>query len=151
MPSENGSDILLVDNNGDVKFDKITYTMMVQYIRYIHFIKEKVEYDVGNEFARKYLIKRTREKMEREKKKNKDSHFESILSGIISSIVNTSGGVSSYEDTKKMHISQIYDSYMRICKIYSYQQTMSGVYAGTVSYKDLDKSIIDWSGKIHEV
>lgn len=151
MPSEDGSDILLVDNSGDVKFDKIAYTMMVQYIRYIHFIKEKIEYDVGNELSRKYLIKRMREKMERKKRKNKNLQFESILSGIISSIVNANGAVSSYEDTKKMHISQIYDAYMRICKIINYQQTMTGVYAGTVSYKDLDKSILDWSGKIHEL
>ena len=147
MPSEDGSDILLVKNNGKVVFDKISYTMMVQYIRYIHFIKEKVEYDVANEIMRKQLIKDTRRRMEREKKKNKQ--FESILSGIISSIVNSSGCVTTYEDTKKMHISQLYDSYMRICKILNYQQTVTGVYTGTVSYKDLDKSILDWSGKIH--
>lgn len=149
MPSEDGSDILLVKNNGKVVFDKISYTMMVQYVRYIHFIKEKIEYDVGNEMTRKHLIEDTRRKMEREKRKNKNKQFESILSDIVSSIVNANGCVTTYEDTKKMHISQIYDSYMRICKILNYQQTMTGVYAGTVSYKDLDKSIIDWSGKIH--
>lgn len=144
----NENNVFLVDSSGKTVFDQMTYIRMVQYIRYIHFFSEKVEFDVGNEVSRKRLIDRMRRKQQREEKRKKP--FESVLSGLISSIVNVPGSSYTYESTKKMHISQLYDAYVRYNRITSYNQTMGGVYAGTVSYKDLDRSLLEWSGSIHK-
>ena len=145
---DDDKDSILVDSSGKIVFDQLTYIRMVRYIRYIHFISEKVEFDAGNEISRQHLIDRMRRKQQREEKRKKP--FESILSDMISSVINLPGSNYTYESTKRMHISQLYDAYARSYRILSYNQTMSGVYAGTVSYKDLDKSVLEWSGKIHK-
>ena len=148
VKSSDEDDTVLISRDGTLALDKLAYIRMVEYIRHVHFLPQKVEYDVGNEFARKHLIESTRRKEQRAAKKG-PKPFQSILSDMISSKVNLPGSNYTYDTIQQMHISQLYDGYMRTNKILHYNQVMSGVYAGTVAYKELDKNILDWSGNLH--
>ena len=68
--NDEGTKILVNQENPDIVIDEAIYRIIVTYLRYIHFISEKVEYDVGNSIAKKFLLERMRRK---QKKALKDS------------------------------------------------------------------------------
>ena len=57
--------VLVNKNNPDFRIDEVLYRQIVTYLRYMHFISEKVEYDVGNNMAKKFLIDRMRRKQKK--------------------------------------------------------------------------------------
>lgn len=129
--------------NGEIVIDELIYQYIVDYIRGINFISAEVEYEPGNETFRKALI----DKKKREIRRNSKKPFESRIGNILSFVVNE-GKIYNYNTILDIKISQLYDSFYRLNHLQNYRQTMSGVYAGTVKYADLDKAQINWAGKI---
>ena len=108
--NDEGTKILVNQENPDIVIDEAIYRIIVTYLRYIHFISEKVEYDVGNSIAKKFLLERMRRK---QKKALKDylsgkKKRHSQLADMIKFCVNNAGMETSAEVLCTVYITELW-------------------------------------------
>lgn len=150
---ENGFECLINKYNKDICIDEVIYRKIVTYLRYIHFISEKVEYDVGNSRAKKFLIDRMRRKQE---KRLKDYELgkiknQSQISNMIKYCVNNSNFKYDYSTVLSLKLNLLYESYYFIIHDNERTNVMSGIYHGTIdSSKMKDKSILNIIPDLHK-
>ncbi len=140
---ENG-ELIFCHPNNKIIIDRLVFAQITKFVREMNVISDEIEFKAGNERMRKSLIDRNRRKQKKEAGKT----FESQLSNLISLAVNHEGFKYNYDTVLDLRISQFYDAYYRLNKIENYRQTMSGVYAGTISFEKLDKSHLSWAGNL---
>lgn len=130
---------VLFNNKTGVKIDKQTYLLIAQFIRKINLYKH-IKYKPANENAKKYLIEKERRKLKRNK-----NHNEPYLEKIIISLVNTSEFPYNYKDCMDLSIYQLNQSLKQIQHKIAFDNTMVGVYAGTINVKDMEnKDFLSW-------
>ena len=148
-----GTKILVNQENPDIVIDEAIYRIIVTYLRYIHFISEKVEYDVGNSIAKKFLLERMRRK---QKKALKDylsgkKKRHSQLADMIKFCVNNAGFKYNYETVMNMKLNLLYESYFFLVHGVERRSVLYGVYNGTVDTSKMhDKSILDIIPDLHK-
>lgn len=151
--NDEGTKILVNQENPDIVIDEAIYRIIVTYLRYIHFISEKVEYDVGNSIAKKFLLERMRRK---QKKVLKDylsgkKKRHSQLADMIKFCVNNAGFKYNYETVMNMKLNLLYESYFFLVHGDERRSVMYGVYNGTVDTSKMhDKSILDIIPDLHK-
>lgn len=130
---------VLFNNKTGVKIDKQTYLLIAQFIRKINLYKH-IKYKPANENAKEYLIEKERRKLKRNK-----NHNEPYLEKIIISLVNTSEFPYNYKDCMDLSIYQLNQSLKQIQHKIAFDNTMVGVYAGTINVKDMEnKDFLSW-------
>jgi len=135
---ESNEEVLLNCTTG-VRIDKKTYLIIAEFIRKINLYKH-VKYKPANENAKKYLIEKERRKLKRNK-----NHNEPYLEKMIISLVNTSEFPYNYKDCMYLSIYQFNQSLKQIQHKIDFDNTMIGVYAGTISVKDMEnKDSLSW-------
>jgi hypothetical protein len=104
----------------------------------------ELEANAANEQARK-MIQRLRENKRELKKhvKNKGIDLISMLSGIAWKCSNVN--IFNIWD---LTIYQLYDAYYRICVVDEYNNTMRGLYAGTIDSKSVNLEEVNWTKTI---
>ena len=138
------TDVLaLIDEKSGRKIDEVSYLIMVEYLRKLHGFEKKID-KAGNEATKKYLINKARKELQR----NNKSKWTSILSPLISSMINCEQFKYEHTTVWDLNIYQFMDSVKRIQKLKSYNQIMQGVYAGTVDSKNLSSDTINWMGAL---
>lgn len=140
---DNGEPILYHPDT-HIIIDRAVYQQIVDFVRATHFIPAEVEHNVGNEMAKRFLLRNMRRKLERKKKKP----FEPQYPQLISSLVNTAGFKYSYDSVWDLRVSQFWDSFYRLNKMQSYNNTMLGVYTGNIDAKKIDMKGLSWFGAI---
>ena len=100
------------------------------------------DYDPFNERARKLVEEIKQIKEEVAKKKEKIDDFESKISGLA-----WKSNMNIF-DVFKLSIYQFYDGLLRLEQVDSYQFTLTGVYAGTVSSDKIKMSDLHWTKKL---
>lgn len=135
---QNGTIILLNEKTG-VRIDRAIHGQIASVLRKIHHI-EKNNRKPANGEAREYMIKRARDKMRRRKNRTTDSQLE----GLIVALVNTEQFHYGFEGTQELSIYQFNESVRQIIKKIDYDNKMHGIYAGTVSAKDLSQDDLNW-------
>lgn len=135
---EDGS-AALVDTENDIVIDRSVYMKMCQTIREINHL-DKNEKKPGNEEARKYLIERARKKQRRAMRKP----WKSQLEDLIIAMVNTEQYKYNYETTLDLTIYQFNKSVTQVINKINYDNTMIGVYAGTVDTKTISQDKLNW-------
>ena len=151
--NETGLKILVNKYNENFKIDEAIYRKIVTYLRYTHFISEKVEYDVGNKMAKKFLIERMRRK---QKKRLKDlelgkSKKQSQVSNMIKYCVNNANFKYNFSNVMDLKLNLLYESYYFILHNNERSNVMSGVYHGTIDTDKMkDKSILDVIPDLHK-
>lgn len=151
--NDEGTKILVNQENPDIVIDEAIYRIIVTYLRYIHFISEKVEYDVGNSIAKKFLLERMRRK---QKKALKDylsgkKKRHSQLADMIKFCVNNAGFKYNYETVMNMKLNLLYESYFFLVHGDERRSVMYGVYNRTVDTSKMhDKSILDIIPDLHK-
>lgn len=148
---ENGQLILYNRENGTV-IDRVLYYQMLQYLRYIHFISNKIEYDVGNGMAKKFFLDRMRRK---KKKRLKDLELgrekeESQLYIMSSYLINNRNFKYNYDTIKKIKLSQLYESFYRILQDYNISNINTGIYSGVIDKTKLKSEDIDILRSLHK-
>ncbi len=148
---ENGQLILYNRENGTV-IDRVLYYQMLQYLRYIHFISNKIEYDVGNGMAKKFFLDRMRRK---KKKRLKDLELgrekqESQLYIMSSYLINNQNFKYNYDTIKKIKLSQLYESFYRILHDYNISNINTGIYSGVIDRTKLKSEDIDILHSLHK-
>ena len=130
---KNGEKVLW-DKNNDIVTDQMIALEICNAIRKIHFWEAPVG-RAGNAEAKRYLIERKRKTKQRLAKKP----YKSFLESMIISLVNTEEFPYNYETVMGLSVYKLNASWRQIQKKKHWDQTMNGVYFGTV-----DKDKIDW-------
>jgi len=141
VDTSNDTIVLYSEENGiEYKIDELIYTEIVKTLRKINDIKE-VKFKPGNDAAKAYLL----EKEKRKFKRLKNKPFESQLETLIIALVNRPEFKYNYEQTLNLSIYQFYQSLKQIQTSISFDNTMIGVFAGTVdTSKMTNKQDLSW-------
>lgn len=134
--NQNG-DIVLADKETGIIVDKMIYLRMMSYLRKLHNITPKVE-KAANKITKRVLIDEDRQK----KMLAKDKPFKSYLLPLISSVKVKQGYTKDY--VRNMGLYEFFDDVARMQLINNADHLLSGVYAGTIDMKKINKSELNW-------
>lgn len=136
---EESEQAVLIDQSNDIIIDRRIHTQIAATLRKIHHL-EKNRKKPGNKEAKDYMIERAKIKAKRRKGRKEDSQLESL----ITAMVCTEQFKYDYEGVKNLSIYQFNESVRQIVKKVDYDNRMYGVYAGTISAKDLSREDLNW-------
>lgn len=122
-----------------VKIDRAIHGQIASTLRKIHHLEKNIRKPANGD-AKDYMIRRAKEKMMRQKKRMTDSQLE----GLIVALVNTEQFHYGFEGTRELSIYQFNESVRQVIKKIDYDNKMHGIYAGTVSAKDLSQDDLNW-------
>lgn len=137
--NEQNGNVVLIDNEHDIKIDRAIYNQIAGILRKIHHL-EKNNRKPANKEAKEYMLERARAKQRRHKNRKTDSQLESL----IIAMVNTEQYKYDFEGTRELSIYQFNESVRQVIKKVDYDNKMYGVYAGTISVKDLSQDDLNW-------
>jgi len=132
----------VVDGEPVVVMDRAVYSKLTARIRLMHGIKEPEVRKPSNEETKRALIDHERRRLRRRKNKQ----FESQLLPMVSGMVNQPGFKYSYETVWGLPVAVFNDSVARVQRFLDYNNLMRGLYAGTISQKDISKDDLNWLG-----
>ena len=126
--------------SNNIVIDELVYNDVADTIRKINLF-EKVKSKPGNESGRKYLLEKERKKQKRNAKKPRFPYLEKM----VIALVNTSEFPYNYETCMDLSIYKFNQSLQQIQRKIAFDNTMVGVYAGTVdTSKMTDKDALSW-------
>lgn len=137
--NEQNGEIVLMDTESDIKIDRAIHGQIANALRKIHHL-EKNRRKPANDDAKKYMLERARKKMKRRQNRAEDSQLESL----IIAMVNTEQFKYDFEGTLELSIYQFNESVRQIIKKVDYDNRMYGIYAGTVSAKEMSPDDLNW-------
>ena len=149
----NGLKVLYDPDDPENYIDEIIYRKIVKYLRYTHFISEKIEYDMGNEAGKLFLIKRMRRKRDKLRKDLASGKIRphSKLFDMMMYCVNNSGCPYTYETIRDIPIALLYETYHYLLHDNARNNITLGIYAGRVDPTSMkDKSILEVSPDLHQ-
>ena len=130
----------LYSPQNDLQIDEYTYLTIAQWIRKMNILK-RVNKQPGNDKAKEYLIEKNRRKQKHLARKK----WESELEKLVIALVNQKDFKYNYEEIMDLSIYKFYQSFKQIQTNINFENTMRGVYAGTLDTKKLtDKSCLSW-------
>jgi hypothetical protein len=130
-------EIILADKETGILIDKMIYLKIVSYLRKAFNITPKIE-KAANKMTKKILIEEDRKKIEL----NKDKPFKSFLLPLISSVKVKQGYTKEY--VLNMGYVELMNEVARLQVIHNADHLLSGVYAGTIDMKKIDKKSLNW-------
>lgn len=134
------NDTFLYSPSNSIEINEKVYNNLVNVIRKINLL-EKVNYKPGNESARKYLLEKERKKQKRNAQKKQEPYLEKL----VIALVNTSEFPYDYDSCMNLSIYRFNQSFKQIQHKIAFDNTMVGVYAGTVDTSKLsNKDILSW-------
>ena len=124
----------------NIIIDELIYNDLTDTIRKINLF-EKVKSKPGNESAKKYLLEKERKKQKRNAKKKHEPYLEKL----VIALVNTSEFPYNYDSCMDLSIYKFNQSLKQIQHKIAFDNTMVGVYVGTVdTSKMINKDILSW-------
>lgn len=136
--SEQTGKVILLNPEG-VRIDRAVANQIATVLRKIHDLKVNNK-KPANEEAKKYMLERARAKMKRANRRLNESYLEQQ----IVAMVNTEQYHYGFEGTLELSIYQFNKSVRQVIKKVDYEHLMHGVYAGTISSKDLSQKDLNW-------
>ena len=137
--NEENNNIILLDRENDIVIDKAIHDRMATILRNIHGLEKNIK-KPANEQAKEYMLERARAKMKRNKKKQRKSQLEPL----ITSMVCTEQYKYDFDGTLDLSIYQFNECVKQIMRKVAYDNRMIGVYAGTVNAKELSRDDLNW-------
>lgn len=137
---QDGSLQYLYDPDNNLEINEKIYYDIVNIIRKINLL-ERVNYKPGNESARKYLLEKERKKQKRSAVKKQVPYLEKL----VIALVNTSEFPYDYDSCMDLSIYKLHQSFKQIQHKIAFDNTMIGVYAGTVDTSKLSsQDTLSW-------
>ena len=137
--TQNDSAILHSEKN-DIIIDELVYSEIVKAIRKINGLQRENR-KPGNDEAKEFRINLERKKQKRNARKPYDPYLEKM----VVALVNRPEFKYNYEQVEDLSIYQFNKSFEQIKTSINFDNTMIGVYAGTVDVNKLkDKSSLSW-------
>lgn len=138
ISEESGTPAMIDEENGII-IDRAIAAQIAATIRKIHHF-EKNYRKPANDAAKEYMLQRAKQKAKRKRGRKKDSQLESL----IVALVNTEQYHYGFEGTQELTIYQFNECVRQVIKKIDYDNKMRGIYAGTVSVKDLSQDDLNW-------
>lgn len=135
---EDEASFALVDAEDDIVIDQRVYMQVAATLRKIHHL-EKNRRKPANKEAKEFMLQVERDRLKRQKRSD-FSHLESL----IVALVNTEQFCYRYSDVLDLTIYQFNESVRQVVRKVDYEHKMAGVYAGTISAKDLSQDDLNW-------
>ena len=136
---QNDSAILHSEKN-NIIIDELVYSEIVKAIRKINGLQRENR-KPGNDEAKEFRINLERKKQKRNARKPYDPYLEKM----VVALVNRPEFKYNYEQVEDLSIYQFNKSFEQIKTSINFENTMIGVYAGTVDTSKLkDKSCLSW-------
>ncbi len=143
MAKDNVSgEIVLHNRKTDTRIDHVVYEAMSQYLCAANGIEKHTEH-AADEPTRIALIEEAKDKLEYQSTKPYEPH----LAELVLSMACSSGFKADYFQAMDYPMSVFMNHVRKIQQIKSYDNTMHGVYAGTVEFGKIPKSQLDWTSK----
>ena len=133
---ENG-DIVLANPESNIIIDKLIYQRIVDYIRKMHNIKAEVKH-AKNKFTKKAMIEYDRQQMVA----NAAKEYKSYFVPVISTLQCKMGWTKDY--ILNMGIVEYFEIVARMQIINNADHLLSGVYAGTIDIKKINKKELNF-------
>ena len=137
--NEQNGNMVLRDEENDIKIDRAIHSQIAGVLRKIHHL-EKNRRKPANDEAKEVMLKRARDKMKRRKNRKEDSQLEAL----IVAMVNTEQYKYDFEGTRELSIYQFNESARQVIKKVDYDNRMYGVYTGSINAKDLSQDDLNW-------
>lgn len=138
--NEENQEIVLIDDENDIKIDRAIHDQIANTLRKIHHI-EKDNRKPANDEAKEYMIERARVKLNRRRRKGKEV---SQLEQLIVAMVNTEQFKYDFEGIRELSIYQFNESVQQVISKVNYDNRMIGVYTGNIDYKELSQDETNW-------
>lgn len=138
LDEETGS-VIYVDAENGIEINRTVYTNIANTLRKIHGL-EKNKRSPANETAKQYMIEKERKRLRRNKHKAYESHLENL----IVALVNTEQFPYRFDEVPDLTIYQFNESVKQIVHKIDFDNKMRGVYAGTISAKDMSPDELNW-------
>ena len=141
IDNTNSTKVIYSPTNGEnYQINEYVYSQIVDAIRKINNL-ERIKWKAGNDAAKKYLIDKERKKQ----KRNANKPYEPYLEKLVIALVNSPEFKYNYEETMDLSIYKFNQSFKQIQTRLTFNNTMIGVYAGTVDTSKLsDRSCLSW-------
>lgn len=137
--SQNGLSVLYSPRN-QITINEFVYNRLVDSVRKINNLKKETR-KPGNAEAKKFRIKLERKKQ----KRYSDKPYEPYLEKLVVALVNRPEFKYNYKQAADLTIYQFIQSFEQIKTSIGFDNTMIGVYTGTVDTSKLkDKSCLSW-------
>ena len=136
--SQNGMIVLRDEASGTV-IDRAIHGRIAALLRRIHGLEKNLR-KPANEAAKAFMLERARAKQRRRRGRKEESQLERL----IVSLVNTEQYKYNFESTLGLSIFQFNECVRQVIKKIDYDNRMIGVYAGTISAKDLSQDDLNW-------
>lgn len=137
--NEQNGTMVLIDRENEIVIDRAIHNQIAAVLRKMHHI-ERNRRKPANEEAKKYMLKRAKEKQRRNRNRTTDSHLESL----IVAMVNTEQYKFDFESTKKLTVYQFNECVRQVIKKVDYNNRMYGVYTGHINAKELSQDDLNW-------
>ena len=136
---KNGAPILCSEKN-NIIIDEFVYSQIAENIRKINNLK-KENRRPGNDEAKKFRINLERKRQ----KRNARKLYEPYLEKLVVALVNRPEFKYNYKQVDNLTIYQFNQSFEQIKTSINFDNTMIGVYAGTVDTSKIkDRSCLSW-------
>lgn len=141
---QNGTTVIYSPSQ-DLVIDELVYNILSDLIRKMNLLK-KDRRTPGNENSREYMLEKERKRLRRlERNRKNRGYSESEFEKIIIAFVNNCDFKYDYNSVLDLSIYAFYQSFKQIQTNINFNNTMRGVYAGTVDVSKLkDKSCLSW-------
>ena len=137
--NEQNNTIVLKDLESGLIIDRLLHGQICEAVRKIHHLERNRRKPANGE-AKKYLLQRAKEKMRRRRGLIEDSQLEQL----IIALANTEQFKHGYEEIKGLSIYQFNESVHQIVKKIEFDNTMHGIYAGTINAKNISQENLNW-------
>lgn len=139
MVNPQNNAFVLRDQSTGTVIDRAIHAQICATLRTIHSLKRNHRRPANDE-AKRFLLQRARAKMKRHSSMSEASQLE----GLITAMVNTEQFHYNYDDVGKLTIYQFNESLQQVIKKIDFDNKMHGIYAGTLSAKDLSQEELNW-------
>lgn len=131
---------ILYSKKSNLTIDELVYSRMVEIIRKINGLKRETR-KPGNDEAKEFRINLERKRQ----KSNANKPYEPYLEKLVVALVNRPEFKYNYETVEDLTIYQFNQSFEQIKTSINFDNTMIGVYAGTVDTSKIkDRSCLSW-------
>lgn len=137
--NEQNGQVVLVDREHDIVIDRLIHNRIATILRNLHHIEKDI-HKPGNEEGKRYMIEKARKKQKRDRNRTQESQLESL----IVAMVNAEQFKYDFDTVRDLSIYRFNESVRQIIKKVDYDNKMHGIYAGTISVKDLKTDELNW-------
>lgn len=135
-----GDEIIMINQQGII-IDSMTRERIADNVRRMHCLPKNILTSCENKFTHDLMIRQQKKEIDRAQRKKElfgdNSHYASLISSLACEW-------HDYDKVFSLRVGQFFDAILRMGYKQNANNLYRGLYAGTVSIKNIHKSDLDW-------